>query len=132
MNVIIAGSRSFKDYKKLREFCDEVLNSYDDIIIFSGGARGADEMGEKYALEKDYPIHMFPAHWNEIEGKPEKEIGTNKNGYRYWKLAGFARNHKMAKEADMLIAFWDGKSLGAKHMIETAKKKNVEIELCIF
>jgi len=132
MNVIIAGSRTFNDYRKLREFCDEILEPYDDITIFSGVARGADELGENYALTKGYPVRKFPADWKNIEGKPEIEIGKGKRGYRYWKLAGFMRNKEMAKEADMLIVFWDGQSRGTKHMIEIAKKKKVEVELCIF
>ena len=50
-------------------------------------------------------IKYFPADWN-----------------TYGKSAGFVRNIEMAENATALIAFWDGKSSGTKHMIETAKK----------
>ena len=33
----------------------------------------------------------------------------------------------MAEYADVLIAFWDGKSRGTKHMIDTAKEHNLEV-----
>lgn len=127
MNVIIAGSRDFEDYEKLSEFCDQVLEPYDDIVIFSGKAPGADRMGEKYAKEKGFELREFPAPWNDINGKPKEQIGINKMGYFYWKFAGFHRNLEMAQEGDMLIAFWDGKSKGTRHMINTAKKCNVEV-----
>lgn len=132
MNVIIAGSRHFDDYKKLCEFCDEILEPYDDITIFSGKARGTDRLGEEWADDRGWAVKCFPAKWYDIEGKKPYEVGTNKKGNPYWKLAGFDRNREMANEADMLIAFWDGKSKGTRHMIETAKKKNLEIELYIF
>ena len=35
----------------------------------------------------------------------------------------------MADEADALVAFWDGKSRGTAHMIETAKKKDLKIRI---
>ena len=129
MNVIIAGSRTFNDYEKLRSFCDQVLEPYEDIVIFSGKAKGVDKLGEKYAKEKDFPLKEFPAQWNDVNGKPKEQIGINKMGGFYWKLAGFSRNLEMAQEGDMLIAFWDGKSKGTKHMIATAKKFNVEVEI---
>ena len=34
----------------------------------------------------------------------------------------FIRNREMAEEADVLLAFWDQKSPGTKHMVETMKK----------
>ena len=36
---------------------------------------------------------------------------------------------KMAEYADALVAFWDGKSKGTKHMIETAKEKGLDIRI---
>jgi hypothetical protein len=38
------------------------------------------------------------------------------------KAAGLKRNQQMANDADALIAFWDGKSRGAKNMIQFANK----------
>ena len=33
----------------------------------------------------------------------------------------------MAKYADALIAFWDGKSKGTKHMIHLARSRNLNV-----
>ena len=38
------------------------------------------------------------------------------------KAAGYIRNTEMAKNADALVAFWDGASFGTKHMIATAEQ----------
>lgn len=75
-------------------------------------ARGADRLGEKYAKEHGYKVLYFPADWD-IDGKS----------------AGFIRNVKMAENADALVAFWDGKSVGTKHMIETAQNKGLAVRI---
>jgi len=109
--VIIAGSRDFNDYKILSEVCDFMLQNKSDITILCGGARGADKLGEKYGLEKGYKIDYYPADWS---------LG---------KSAGYIRNETMAKNADALIAFWDGQSKGTNHMINLAKKYNLKIKI---
>ena len=39
----------------------------------------------------------------------------------YGKAAGFIRNQQMAQLADGLLAFWDRRSRGTKHLIETMR-----------
>jgi len=48
MKVIVAGSRSFRDYEVLCKVLDEM----EITTIISGGARGADKLGERYAKER--------------------------------------------------------------------------------
>ena len=112
MKVIIAGSREFDDYEVLRNYCDHVLQNQTDIEIVSGTARGADQLGERYAIERDYKITRFPADWNK------------------GKSAGYIRNEKMANYADALIAFWNGMSRGTEHMINLAKQYKLKIRIC--
>ena len=54
--VVIAGGRDFNDYKLLKEKMDWILSnkSSSNIVIVSGGAHGADLLGELYAKEKGY------------------------------------------------------------------------------
>lgn len=113
MKVIIAGGREFKDYKKLKKYMDFILMNVDKdkLEIVSGGARGADLLGEKYAEEKGYPIKQFIPDWG---------IG---------KQAGYLRNWDMAKYADALVAFHDGESKGTQHMINLAKKENLLVRI---
>ena len=110
MKVIIAGGRYFDDYNKLCCYCDNALQNQINIEIVSGGARGADTLGEKYALERDYNVKRFPAAWN-----------------KFGRSAGVIRNAEMANYAEVLIAFWDGKSRGTRNMINLAKKEGLKI-----
>ena len=112
MKIIIAGSRDFDDYELLRKYCDYVLQNQVNIEIVSGTARGADQLGERYAKEKGYKITRFPADWSK------------------GKSAGYIRNEEMAKYADALIAFWNGMSKGTEHMINLANKYNLKIRVC--
>lgn len=109
MNVIIAGGRDFSDYAR-------VLDAMDDFYfageIVSGGANGADALGERWAADHDRDIKRFPADWS-----------------KYGKSAGPIRNLEMALYADVLVAFWDGKSRGTKHMIDTALKHGLEVHV---
>lgn len=123
--VIIAGGRDFKDYEELRKFCDTILQNKENIEIVSGTAKGADLLGEKYALEKGYELTKFLVDWNDIRNKPEKQIGYRVDGTPYWKLAGHDRNRKMGEYSDALISFWNGYSRGTKNMIDIAKKKKL-------
>ena len=111
--VIIAGGRDFKDYDTLLNTVDSLLENIDKkIVIVSGGARGADSLGEQYAVDHGYKIKEFPARWDQ-----------------YGKSAGFRRNVQMAENADCLIAFWDGQSHGTEHMIKTGKEHNLDVHV---
>ena len=118
--IIIAGSRNFNNYELLKENVNKILfelniTSKTNIEIISGGARGTDRLGEKYAKEFGYPLKIFPAEWS-----------------KYGKSAGLQRNMEMAIYANcadnaVLIAFWDGVSNGTKHMINTSLKLGLDV-----
>lgn len=112
MRVIIAGGRDFSNYDLLVEKCDYFLQDQDNITIISGGARGADDLGERYAEQKGYEIDRFPANWG-----------------KYGKGAGHIRNKQMAEHADGLMLFWDGKSRGSKNMLEIAKNLGLKVRI---
>lgn len=51
--VIIAGGRDFDDYQLLKATMDKLLcNITDEITVVCGQAKGADTLGEQYAMEK--------------------------------------------------------------------------------
>ncbi|WP_230593901.1 DUF2493 domain-containing protein [Lysinibacillus sphaericus] len=113
--VIIAGGRDFNNYELLKEKVDFLLQNKGEIEIVSGAARGADKLGERYAKEKGYPINSHPANWD-----------------LYGKSAGYIRNKEMAKYANALIAFWDGKSKGTNHMINLAKECEIFVRVVYY
>lgn len=113
--IIIAGGRDFQDYRLLRSTVDKLLQNKlrkEKIVIICGMAKGADMLGARYAQEREYHIRYFPADWD-----------------KYGKRAGPIRNEEMAKNADALVAFWDGESSGTKNMIETAERYNLAVRI---
>ena len=114
MKVIIDGSRSINDFDILKKAI--VKSTFMITEVVSGGAKGADLLGEKYALEEKIPCTIFKALWNDLN-VPNAIIKTNDYG-KYNVRAGTDRNIKMGDYADALIAIWDGSSTGTKHMIE--------------
>lgn len=120
--IIVAGSR-YED-NQYEEVCALIENalknnfSKDGKIdlseIISGTARGADKCGELVAQKYKLVVKRMPADWD-----------------KYGKKAGFLRNREMAKAGNALIAIWDGKSKGTKHMIDLALEENLETHVYI-
>ena len=106
INIAIIGSRTFNDYNFAKQEINNILNSkYIIENIISGGAKGADKIGELYAIEYSIPIEII---------KPDWSIGRH---------AGILRNTEIIKKSNIVIAFWDGKSKGTKDSINKAKKQ---------
>lgn len=111
MKLAVIGSRGFNDYALLSAILTEYyLECGTDLVIISGGARGADSLAERWADEHDLKKSIYLADWD-----------------THGKSAGHVRNRVMAKECDEAVAFWDGVSKGSKGMIATVKKLNKTI-----
>lgn len=111
MKLIIAGGRDFTHFKGALKRFDHFFGKGVQEIV-SGGARGADKVGEYIAYERNILVTKFPADWD-----------------THGKSAGYIRNSEMADYADALLAFWDGKSKGTKHMIDLATKSGLEVHV---
>ena len=85
MRVIIAGGRDFTDYQLLLDAIQEAQFNIETVV--SGGAKGADYLGEFYASEMNLKLNVYNADWE-----------------RHGRAAGPIRNRKMAENADALIA----------------------------
>lgn len=112
MKLIIAGGRNFTNYDLLCEEVGKLTSEISEVEIVSGGAKGADMLGEHYAIDNNLQVKRFPADWE-----------------RYGKAAGFKRNAEMAQYADHCICFWDGQSKGTGHMINLAKKSGLKVKV---
>ena len=113
--IVVAGCRNYDNYSEAKKYINHCLSRIrkeNEIIIVSGGAEGADKLGELYAKENGFKIERYVAHWE-----------------KYGKSAGPRRNEEMAKIADFVICFWDGKSRGTKSMIECAKKQRKPLKI---
>jgi SLOG family YspA-like protein len=101
MKLIIAGSRDLCPTVSEIRLELEKAGWFDKVKeVVSGGAVGVDTMGERFAKFWDIPVKRFPANWN-----------------YHGKKAGVLRNEEMGRYANALLAFWDSKSKGTKHMI---------------
>lgn len=108
MKVIIAGSRTVTDYGivDMAVLIARREKGFDITEIVSGGAKGVDSLGELLARENQIPVKLFLAEWG-----------------KYGKRAGYLRNTQMANYADALIAVWDYRSPGTRHMIHQMEGK---------
>ena len=108
MRVIIAGSRGITDYEVVLTAIESA--NFDITTVVSGCARGVDKLGERFADDCGLEIARYPADWD-----------------RYKKAAGHIRNAEMARNADALIAIWDGISPGTAGMIDLAHKHKLKV-----
>ena len=111
--VIITGCWDLTDYNLLCQKCDRMLSEKmktHKVIVVSGHEKGADALGERYAKERKFRIEKYPA--------------DRSRGF----LAGTIRNEQMARVADALIVFWDGKWRETRNMIDFANLKGIYVE----
>lgn len=122
MKVIIAGGRDFDDYALMKRKLDHLFSKRKPDEIVEGDAIGADKNGGRYAQENNIRLTLFPV---------TKEDWDTKG-----KAAGPIRNQAMADycnpATDACIVFWDGVSRGTKNMIETAKKKGLDVRVVYY
>ena len=100
MKLVIFGSRGIEDMRAVEKAMEAWGMASQVTEIVSGGARGVDRLGERYARQHGIHCKVFPAQWD-----------------KYGKRAGPIRNAEMAKYADYGVAIWDGESRGTAHMI---------------
>lgn len=84
-------------------------------VLVSGGARGADKLGENFADEHQLEKIIFPAEWK-----------------KYGAAAGPIRNKLIVEDCDEVIAFWDGKSTGTNHSIGYARELGKPVQIIRF
>ena len=114
MKVIIAGCRHFTGDAAKQHVRNAIVESgWTSKIteIVHGGAPGIDTAAH-YVATGQWPITVFPAHWEE-----------------YGRKAGPIRNREMAKYGDALIAVWDNRSNGTRDMITVAMAHGIPVHI---
>jgi len=121
-HILICGGRTELDYSIVDNFISSVLDelNIEDCEIISGGCKGADKSGEKFAEINGFKIVQFLPDWK-----------------KFGKAAGIKRNAEMInyiKQFDnsIVIAFWNGESHGTKFTIEQANKNNIPVYICSY
>ncbi|NBL01073.1 MAG: DUF2493 domain-containing protein, partial [Erysipelotrichia bacterium] len=101
--------RDFKNKKLLDSHMQHLKESYEIESIISGGAKGADTLGVQWAHKNDIPAIIFIP-----------DFKKHKRAYHF-------RNRQIVREADTIIAFWNGHSTGTKYTIDFAKTLEKEV-----
>lgn len=109
MKIAVIGSRGI-NVRDLGQYLPEGVTE-----IISGGARGVDTSAREYALANGIKLTEF---------LPDYE--------KYGRAAPLKRNDLIIEAADLVMAFWDGKSRGTAYVIKkcrsTGKKVRVFLE----
>lgn len=103
MRVIVCGGRDFKDKDMLYRVMNTLHREYPIVVLFEGGARGADRYAAQWAAENGIEVQRVRAKWN-----------------RYGLAAGARRNQHMlwTAEPHRVIAFPGG--AGTEDMVQKA------------
>lgn len=108
MKVAIVGSRGL-EITNLEDYLPSKTRE-----IVSGGAKGVDSCAADYAKKKGLLLTEFlPDYKKYKSGAPLK------------------RNLQIIDYADIVIAFWDGRSKGTKHVIDNCRKIGKDINVFI-
>lgn len=108
--LIIAGSRVGPRF----EHVDLAMRflGWRPSVVLSGTAVGGDAAGEAWAAWYGVPVERYPPNWRE-----------------HGRSAGMRRNSQMRRNADGLLALWDGFSPGARHMIDEAQRHGLLVHV---
>ena len=107
MRVGVIGSRSVDD-RFYGQLCRLMPRGVSEVV--SGGARGADALGKKYALENELKYTEFAPDYA-----------------KYGRRATLKRNEEIAEYSDYVIALWDGTSRGTAHTVAACIKSYTEV-----
>ena len=106
MRVAVIGSRGLA-VKDLGKHLPK-----DTTEIVSGGAKGVDTSAREYALAHGIKLTEF---------LPDYE--------KYGRSAPLKRNITIIESADLVLAFWDGRSRGTKFVIDNCRKRGVPVKV---
>lgn len=110
MRLAVIGSRNCYDYETIKRKLDYIHdNKFMITSIVSGGAKGADSFGARWADENSVDKDIYLPDWNQ-----------------YGKRAGFIRNEQIVVNCDVLIAFWDGKSRGTMNSLDLCEEHGIK------
>ncbi len=107
--IAIVGSRGFRALAAVRSY---VAALPAETIIVTGGAKGVDKAAEEAARAHGLEVIVHLPEW-----------------HIYGPKAGPIRNARIVRDADKLVAFWDGESHGTRNSIELARTKGIPVEV---
>nr|UDO47046.1 hypothetical protein [Pandoravirus massiliensis] len=111
LRVAVIGGRDFADRAVLERCLDDLSASLGrPRAIVSGGATGADNLAAAYACSRGIPLVEFKPDYTACRTPRERRI------------APLLRNEPIIKAADVVVAFWDGRSRGTADGLARARR----------
>ena len=108
MKVAVIGSRGLT----VSDFGRYLPENTTEIV--SGGAKGVDTSAKEYAKSNGIKLTEFLPEYT-----------------RFGRSAPLKRNITIIEYADIVLAFWDGKSRGTKFVIDNCHRLGVEVRVYI-
>lgn len=110
MRVLVCGGRDYDQRGALNRKLDELHAERPVQLLVSGGAAGADRLGQLWAERHKIPVAVYPANW--------RFVG---------RAAGPVRNGSMLTfgQPDLVVAFSGG--AGTSDMVRRARQADIEV-----
>lgn len=110
MRVLVAGSRFYSNKDRLDEVLDHLHSHLGFTILIHGGAKGADLLAGRWAIDHSIPVKCYLANWS-----------------KYGRSAGPIRNRQMLADSkpDLVVAFHGG--AGTADMVRRAKLAGIPV-----
>ena len=112
MRVGVVGSRHFAALDRVAGY---VRSLPQGSSLVTGSASGVDAAATKAARDRDIPVRVLPASFDEL-GEPGKAA---------------ERNQRLVDACDVLVAFWDGSSKGTRATVERALDSGKEVHVFV-
>ncbi|AVK76475.1 GTP-binding domain [Pandoravirus neocaledonia] len=111
LRMAVIGGRDFADRAVMERCLDDLSASLGrPRAIVSGGATGADRLAAVYARSRGIPL---------VEFRPDyAACRTPQEG----RVAPLLRNARIIEAADVVVAFWDGRSRGTADGLARARR----------
>lgn len=122
MRVLVTGSRDGQDQALIWLVLDQLRRANPDglFTVVHGGARGADTMAMTWVQTRRRDGDLGLYH--------ETHRAQWQQGGKFVPSAGHQRNkHMVDKGADLVLAFWDGKSRGTEGCIRMAMEAGLTV-----
>lgn len=122
MKIAFIGSRNFCDKKFVQQKVDDYLmDGWVDFVskeipneLVSGGAKGVDSWAEQIGRDIGAICWIYPPDY-----------------LKHGNSACAIRNQLIVDDADLIVAFWDGKSRGTKMSIDMALKASKQVDIYV-
>lgn len=110
-HVAVVGSRVFEFPDLIRGF---VQSLPEGVTLVSGGATNVDQIAELEARARGLKTLIHYPDWNQ-----------------HGRRAGYLRNTLIVRDAEWVVAFWDGKSPGTRMTLKHAHREEKPMTVCI-